>query len=724
MFEKLKNMSIQRKLALVVGVMAVPILVLVGLFVRTTNVLVGSTQDEINGLEYLSAVMNLSEHVQAHRDLSAAVLAGDAGQASRIQALYPVVDSDFAALEPLEEKYAGTFGTSEKLSDIKKAWATIRQRGTNTTARESLAAHADLSNKLIDLVRQVGDKSSLILDPELDAYYLMDPVVVQLPLVIERISALRSLVMQSAVKGRTPEEQAQAVAVATEIQRNFVNLQRSFATASAANKSLDRAMGPAVTAAIGAAENFLGRVTRDANGIRSVNDAYEAGTAALDAFHKLHDTSSTALAGLLDVRVAGFRQQQIVQALVGLLALGAVGFLAYRITLGITAQVDAIMGLFSSIGIGDFGARAPVISSDELGMLTQSLNVMLDNTLSLIQSQEERQQLEDSIQKLTAELSVAAAGDLTVRAEVDNQVTESIAQSFNQMIGELRAVIARVHDTTTSVTSSAGEVQVTTEHLATGSESQAHQIIEASAAVDEMAVSIQQVSANAANAASVADQALETSKKGAGSVQKTIEGMGAIRQQVQQTSKRIKRLGESSQEIGEIVQLIGDIADRTSILALNASIQAAMAGEAGKGFAVVAEEVERLAERSTEATKKISSLIKSIQTDTNDAIMAMEETTREVVGGSNLANEAGQNLLEIEKISGQLAELIQSISMASKQQSRGSESVVRSMGQISDVTQQTAAGAKQAAVSIRRLSSLADELRSSMDRFKLPRVAA
>jgi twitching motility protein PilJ len=199
--------------------------------------------------------------------------------------------------------------------------------------------------------------------------------------------------------------------------------------------------------------------------------------------------------------------------------------------------------------------------------------------------------------------------------------------------------------------------------------------------------------------------------------------MSGIRLQVQQTAKRIKRLGESSQEIDEIVRLIGDIADRTSILALNASIQAAMAGDAGKGFAVVAEEVERLAERSTEATKKIASHIKSIQTDTNEAIAAMEETTREVVGGSNLANEAGRKLSEIEQVSNHLAELIQSISLAAKQQTRGSESVAKSMSDISQVTQQTAAGAKQAAVSIRKLSELGDQLRTSLDRFKLPTAA-
>ena len=217
------------------------------------------------------------------------------------------------------------------------------------------------------------------------------------------------------------------------------------------------------------------------------------------------------------------------------------------------------------------------------------------------------------------------------------------------------------------------------EHLAAGSEEQSAQILAASSAIEQMSTSIQQVSQRAVVAADVANKARESARQGAETVTKTIGGMEGIRQQVQQTSKRIKRLGESSQEIGEIVELISDIADRTSILALNASIQAAMAGEAGKGFAVVAEEVERLAERSTEATKKISGLIKSIQTDTNEAISAMEETTQEVVGGSHAADEAGRRLTEIESVSNQLAEIISSIAQASQQQAKGSESIARSV---------------------------------------------
>jgi methyl-accepting chemotaxis protein len=399
--------------------------------------------------------------------------------------------------------------------------------------------------------------------------------------------------------------------------------------------------------------------------------------------------------------------------------LAAVG-LAVLVTRGLTTQIDKIMELFGQIGLGEFGSRVEVTSGDELGTMASSLNAMLDSTMGLMQTREERDAMQASVTKLLDEVSGLAEGDLSVEAEVTTEVTGAIADSFNYMIAQLRSIITGVQEATLQVSSSANEIQTTTEHLSQGSEAQAMQIADTSSAIEEMAVSIQQVSENATVSATVGEQALANAQQGAQAVQNTIGGMNRIRDQVQETAKRIKRLGESSQEIGEIVQLIGDIADRTSILALNASIQAAMAGEAGQGFAVVAEEVERLAERSTEATKEIDTLIRTIQNETNEAVAAMEATTNEVVEGSLLAEEAGQALSEIETVSNRLAELSQSISLASKQQARGSETLAKSMGEIAEVTQQTAAGTKQASVSISTLAMLADELRDSVSAFKLP----
>ena len=257
-------------------------------------------------------------------------------------------------------------------------------------------------------------------------------------------------------------------------------------------------------------------------------------------------------------------------------------------------------------------------------------------------------------------------------------------------------------------------------HLADASEHQAQEIAGASAAVNEMAVSIDQVSSNASESSAVAERSVAIAKKGAEVVQNTIRGMDNIREQIQETSKRIKRLGESSQEIGDIVSLINDIADQTNILSLNAAIQASMAGDAGRGFAVVADEVQRLAERSSAATKQIEALVKTIQSDTNEAVISMEHTTAEVVRGARLAQDAGVALEEIENVSMNLAELIQNISNAARQQASSAAHISNTMNVIQEITSQTSSGTNATAKSIGNLAEMAGELRSSVAGFKLP----
>ena len=423
---------------------------------------------------------------------------------------------------------------------------------------------------------------------------------------------------------------------------------------------------------------------------------------------------------------AEVRSPAVVRQLLIILGLTAVVLfgVSLLVSRNLTRQADAISDMLGSIGIGDFSARAEVIGNDELARVAQSLNLMCDNTLSLIQSAEERDLIESAIDALRVELDEISRGNLATEARVGADITGPVAESVNSMVRQLREIIQRVKSATVEVSTSAKQIQSTTANLSQGSEAQSAQIVVTSTAVREMADSIQQVAEKTTESARVAEDARERAAEGSAAVVATIEGMDRIRGQVQETSKRIKRLGESSQEVGEIVQLISDIADRTSILALNASIQASMAGDAGQGFAVVAEEVERLAERSNDATKQIASLIKAIQTETSEAIAGMEESTREVVEGSRLASEAGQTLSDIDTVSVQLAELIDSISQASRQQARGAEEVSKSMTEISEVTQQSASGTHQAAVSVSHLAKMADDLRDSVSQFRLAERSA
>lgn len=349
-----------------------------------------------------------------------------------------------------------------------------------------------------------------------------------------------------------------------------------------------------------------------------------------------------------------------------------------------------------------------------------ALILVRDTRRTLAETAEKNDRNQTAILRLLDEIGDLADGDLTVQATVTEDFTGAIADSINYSIDQLRELVETINQTAMQVAAAAHETQGTAMHLAEASEHQAQEIAGASAAINEMALSIDQVSANATESAAVAERSVALANRGNEVVHNTIAGMDNIREQIQDTSKRIKRLGESSQEIGDIVSLIDDIADQTNILALNAAIQASMAGDAGRGFAVVADEVQRLAERSSAATKQIEALVKAIQTDTNEAVISMEQTTSEVVRGARLAQDAGVALEEIEKVSRSLAALIQNISNAARQQASSASHIANTMYVIQEITSQTSTGTTATARSIGTLAKMASDMRQSVAGFTLP----
>ncbi len=324
-----------------------------------------------------------------------------------------------------------------------------------------------------------------------------------------------------------------------------------------------------------------------------------------------------------------------------------------------------------------------------------------------------------AILRLMNELQDVANGDLTVHATVSEDITGAIADSVNFTVEELRGLVLRVTGTAEQVTQASNEAQQISTELLGATEQQSREIEEASSTVLRMAGEITDVSKSANESAEVARQSVAAAEQGSAAVQNAISGMHEIREQIQETSKRIKRLGESSQEIGEITELISDITEQTNVLALNAAIQAASAGEAGRGFSVVAEEVQRLAERSAEAAKQIGALVRTIQTDTHDAVAAMEKSTQGVVEGARLSDAAGAALADISRVSNRLAELIQGISFAAGLQATSANGVAHNMQHILSVTEHTQAGTRQTAHSIHQLAALAQELKNSVSRFRV-----
>jgi len=333
---------------------------------------------------------------------------------------------------------------------------------------------------------------------------------------------------------------------------------------------------------------------------------------------------------------------------------------------------------------------------------------------------EQNDRNQQAILRLLDEMGSLADGDLTVEATVTEDITGTIADSFNFAIEELRKLVATVNETALMVDTATKQTENTAAHLAKAADNQAKEINAATESIVSMAGSIEEVSGNAERSSDVARHSVEVAHKGGEAVRRTIDGMNAIRETIQETSKRIKRLGESSQEIGNIVELINDIAEQTNILALNASIQASMAGEAGRGFAVVADEVQRLAERSTNATKQIEVLVRTIQADTNEAVISMERSTTDVVGGALLAENAGAALDEIEQVSNQIASLVQNISGSARQQAGAAADVTRRTTRLKEIGAQTGKATTATAASISKLSQLATELRKTVEGFALP----
>jgi methyl-accepting chemotaxis protein len=394
-------------------------------------------------------------------------------------------------------------------------------------------------------------------------------------------------------------------------------------------------------------------------------------------------------------------------------------FTVVRLDSKVIAPVRNLVTFAERFAQGDYRARAAVESADDFGFIAENLNRAAENSSRVLFNQEAQENLQKSVTEFLTIVSQIARGDLTLRGRVTNDALGNVVDSVNYMLDNFVKVLERVRKGALDVQSSANEILIASEEMSTGAIQQDQEITNTSSAVEELTVSMKQVSNNAEASAEAARRALDAAEQGNRSVRDTLEGMQRIRSSVQATAKRIKALGDRSLEISEIVNVINDITEQTNLLALNAAIEAARAGEAGRGFAVVADEVRKLAEHSRNATKDIAALIKAIQAETNDAVVVMEEGTREVEVGAKLADQAGRALDAISTVVRQSAELVQEISLASKQQVRGTEGVANAMQIISNITRQTSQGARQTARTVEQMVHMSEQLNEALSQFRV-----
>jgi twitching motility protein PilJ len=491
-------------------------------------------------------------------------------------------------------------------------------------------------------------------------------------------------------------------------------------------------------------ELMVQRIQQDLNGLASgVSDAAPAAQRLADSLEFLNQVMrglSGEESGLALPRVSGADAEQRLKTVVARnqqygnsvrKAIGAAealskGQAAARTLPAVASGLVAELGDLPATGVGSgAGYKAWILSL--LGLAAALLAALAWTYFKSINDRRsselrvrENERNQEAIMRLLDELSNLADGDLTVQATVTEDITGAIADSINYAIDALRELVTTINDSAIQLDGAAKQTQGAAAHMAKASSAQSRQISSASESMADMAASIEEVSGNSERCSDVARHSVDIAHKGGDAVRRTIDGMNAIRETIQETSKRIKRLGESSQEIGNIVELINDIAEQTNILALNASIQASMAGEAGRGFAVVADEVQRLAERAANATKQIEVLVRTIQTDTNEAVVSMERSTTDVVGGALLAENAGAALEEIEQVSNQIASLVQNISASARQQAAVSGNISKNMQVVREISTQTAEGSTATSTSIAKLAALSAQLRKSVAGFRLP----
>jgi methyl-accepting chemotaxis protein len=392
--------------------------------------------------------------------------------------------------------------------------------------------------------------------------------------------------------------------------------------------------------------------------------------------------------------------------------------LAWRLGGSLLAPIDDLATFSERLAVGDPKARVEVTSTNELGYIADNLNRAVAKVSKAANNQESSDALQRSITELLTVINQVARGDLSLRGKVTNDALGNVADSVNYMLDNFTKVLERVRKAAMEVTACSNNILVAADQMQAGATQQDQEITNTSSAVEELTVSMKQVSNNAEASAEAARRALDAAEQGNRAVRDTLEGMQRIRSSVQATAKKIKSLGDRSLEISEIINVINDITEQTNLLALNAAIEAARAGDAGRGFAVVADEVRKLAEHSRSATKDIAALIKAIQAETNEAVVVMEEGTKEVESGATLADQAGRALDAISNVVRQSAELVQEISLASKQQVRGTEGVAHAMQIISNITRQTSQGTRGTVATVSQLVKLSDQLNEGLAQFR------
>ena len=702
-------------------------------------------EGEHHGVVYIAAARDMLKHVGRHRLLNSAMLAGHGSYRGELADAANKADAAMAILDKVDAELGGRLKTTEKWTGTKSEWATIKG-STYPTAAASEAAHDKVTGMLVEVITAAGNYSNLILDPDLDSYFLMDAWNIKLHQLAEGTDKASLLALRGITKGSLGQDEKTELIGLVKLLDTRMNddlIATDMKTAFAENKSYvsgasirpsGSGPGPSLDPDLNArAERAQQRMRELITFLQdriiaadritaTVPELRERAVAASDEVFSVYQKVEPELDKVIMDRVKFYRDNRTA----GLFLTTAGVLVLFYVFAGFYFAVRSSVGYLGEATrrlITGTTETFALESRDELGQIAGSYNMI---NAALVEARElrgriesENRELQENILALLRVVSEAADGDLTVRAKVTAGSLGSVADAFNQMLDSWAHLLGDIQKLFNLTTDAISKIQHSSEGMAQGATQQVQGIFDANAAVRRMAEEIQRVSKNAETAAMAAKRAQESALSGSDTVQNVVRGMEGLRANVQAGAKKIKNLGDRSMEITSIVGTIARISEQTNMLALNAAIEAARAGEHGRGFSVVADQVRQLAERTATATQEIEGLVRQIQSETNESVEAIEQQTEVVENESQVVGRAGEVLLQIREVSTQSAELVADISAISKAQVDGAMGVAGVMEQISQIANQTKKGADDSVRFTKELASLSTKLQESVNKFQL-----
>lgn len=731
----LGNLKVSLKLTLISVAFVIPILVLLYFLTSEQNIRIDFAQKEIYGDEYLRPLKGLMELAPDYKHLNHIQSSGSAARQVESK-----IDGLFEEIESSENELGEHLFTKEKLDELKSVWATLKKNpGDAEKGKEFISS-------IRGMISYVGDKSNLILDPDLDSYYIMDAALLKLPENMDLLYQILTYGNDIVLKGNlTPEEKTELIVKTGLLKSNTDALNTGVNVAFDNNpaQNLRGSLTGGLTTTLNGVNNFLRLLNEKilySETITVSSPEFEAAAReALKANFDFWDAAVADLDGLLQARIDGFNNSKyFTLGSVAVVLVLSLGFVFY-ITKNITTSILTLANSAKQFSEGKNNIRVNVDSKDEVGMLASVFNEMIVKINESIQvvkkekedvekkieiavkeSEEKNIYLANSVDAMLKGIERFASGDLSVQLNVaSSDDIGKLYNGFNKAVISIKELVYSLTDTIDATTNVGSQLTANTGDLASGFEEQGNQTSEVASAISEMTSTIYDTTKNANNAAKAANKAGDFAKEGGAVVKETVEGMNRIAQVVTNASETVDGLGKSSDQIGEIIQVIDDIADQTNLLALNAAIEAARAGEQGRGFAVVADEVRKLAERTTKATKEIAGMIKQIQQETKVAVASIAAGKTEVEKGKELAAKAGIALQEIIKASDEVLGVINQVAAASEEQSAAAEQINNNIVNISKVVNDSAMNMHHIVNASESLNNLNLNLKELISRFSI-----